>query len=216
MKSRFLRKMHFGNIATFACAGMTLVYLISAIVYVLVSQLNGIEISSITNTIINYVINIVFFLLLTFTFSRVKDSFENAYQGILTLVLATFILPLIFGFISNLGDVFGFISQLLSSIVGIIYFIILILDHKNRGAKHKPYEITLIVLGCIIAAFGLLVFISSISFNISYIKGAFQNGNVFYIVSGIISIVVGFFEFLIDILYLGYALGLRKARKYNY
>lgn len=212
-------KNRFSSIATFTCAGMTLIYLITAISYLIINKLNdGGMTSAVISQVISYFISVIFYFLLTGDFLKSKSNFRYALNGMFVLVLCDYIIPLVFSSINLIifNGVEGLIAVIILAIscaVAIAYFVLLVVDRKNESSK-KSVQIAMIVLGAILVAGGLYNFISStISYVNLIIKGTL---NANQLVLTIFNLIVVIFNFLERFLYLLFPIALNQIRKSGY
>lgn len=207
------KNINFPKIATFTCAGMTIIYLINAIVYLITTKINGgTTDSTFISNVINYFINVIFYFSLTGQFMRSKDNFGYASNGIKILLICDYILPLILGgmmmiIVDPLSILTYFISVSISFGVAIAYFVLFCVDRKKGGASNGIH-VAMIVLGAIMAAASLFTY-GSLFVN-TIILMLNSNLNVYSIVNYSFGLVTYVFQFLETFLYLLFAIYLKK------
>jgi hypothetical protein len=114
-----------------------------------------------TTGILNYAINIIFYIIIAMNFNKAKGNFYFAYVAILMLIISDYVFPAIIDLISVISSSIinmqiDFYILSVSTILGIIYFILLCLENKKRSSG---YLVGLIVVGSIMFVLGLVSFI---------------------------------------------------------
>ncbi len=124
-------------------------------------------------SLINYAINIIFYLIVCSYFARGRTNSAFIYLGICILLISSYVIPAIFQLIDNITSLFidwgdpQFYLLSLGMILGIVYFVILVLNNKER---RKNYTTALIVFGTIMFVLAILTSISLIFTTIDAIK----------------------------------------------
>ena len=124
-------------------------------------------------SLINYAINIIFYLIVCSYFARGRINSAFIYLGICILLISSYVIPAIFQLIDNITSLFidwgnpQFYLLSLGMILGIVYFVILVLNNKER---RKNYTTALIVFGTIMFVLAILTSISLIFTTIDAIK----------------------------------------------
>lgn len=152
---RFFRRIHIGGIGAVVCTADLLLELYSFAITLFTNQLNS---NNITN-IIFLVINCVFDLYLVryFLQSKENNNLSFAKLAIILLVIANYIMPAISNAIqgilnSSIGMVL-FSIILSGGILGIVYFILLVLENKHIGKRNY---LIMAILGGIMFLFGIV------------------------------------------------------------
>ena len=167
-----------GIVLSVFCVISTLVNLIIEIV---IKSLNGGG-SIGTSTLLNYLINVCFYLMICNYFIKGKSNFGYVYWAICMLLISSYVLPAIFDVIESIArksfNFRGMSFYLIYSgmLLGILYFIFLCLNNKQR---ENGYIIVLIVLGTIMFVLGIFSFtytvISSVKSIIATVNGVGLN-----------------------------------------
>lgn len=213
------KNIDFPRIATFTCAGMTIIYLINAIVFLITTKINGgATDSAFVMSVINYFINVIFYFALTGQFMRSKGNFANASNGIRILLLCNYIIPIIlngltFILFNPLYSFYYLSGVVISFGTAIAYFVLFCVDRKKHGSS-SGVQIAMIVLGAIMAASSLLQYGSLFISNILIIVNS--NLNIYSIVNYSFNLIVYIFNFLETFLYLLFAIYLRKYTHLGY
>ncbi len=124
-------------------------------------------------SLINYAINIIFYLIVCSYFARGRTNSAFIYLGICILLISSYVIPAIFQLIDNITSLFidwgdpQFYLLSIGMILGIVYFVILVLNNKER---RKNYTTALIVFGTIMFVLAILTSISLIFTTIDAIK----------------------------------------------
>ncbi len=158
--------------------------------------------------LINYAINVIFYLLVCSYFARGRSNSMYIYLGICMLLLSSYVIPAIFQVIRNLSGLMinwanpqiYFLS--LGTILGIVYFIFLALNTKER---RKGYTTALIVFGTIMFVLAILTSISLIITTIDGIKAIVTNASELG-ASGVASMVILILEVLMSLTSTAFAL----------
>ena len=158
--------------------------------------------------LINYAINVIFYLLVCSYFARGRSNSMYIYLGICMLLLSSYVIPAIFQVIRNLSGLMinwanpqiYFLS--LGTILGIVYFIFLALNTKER---RKGYTTALIIFGTIMFVLAILTSISLIITTIDGIKAIVTNASELG-ASGVASMVILILEVLMSLTSTAFAL----------
>ena len=158
--------------------------------------------------LINYAINVIFYLLVCSYFARGRSNSMYIYLGICMLLLSSYVIPAIFQVIRNLSGLMinwanpqiYFLS--LGTILGIVYFIFLALNTKER---RKGYTTALIVFGTIMFVLAIFTSISLIITTIDGIKAIVTNASELG-ASGVASMVILILEVLMSLTSTAFAL----------
>lgn len=113
--------------------------------------------------LVKNLLNIIFYFFILVYFNRGKTNGYFNYVAICMLLISNYIIPTIFNIIQGLWSLsFNSVNSLLlpiSTVLGIVYFIILILNAKERKSG---YLITLVVLGTIMFIFAIFLTIGTL------------------------------------------------------
>ncbi len=170
--------------------------------------------------LINYAINIVFYLIVCSYFSKGRNNYAYIYLGICILLVSSYVIPAIFQVIFNVANfmvnwrnpTIYFMS--LGMILGIVYFVLLVLNNKER---RKSYTTALIVFGTIMFVLAIISSITLIITTIEAIKTTITNAPELG-VSGVVSMIVLILDILMSltstafaIIYFLYPINIKKS-----
>lgn len=218
---RIFRKNITPPIGAFACGLMVIFELINTIMIIVLLQQSGqgLADSNFLRIIINLMINAIFYLLVCNYFRKSYSNFYYAYYAMLLLTVSNYIIPLIFDFINIFTEGFAgngsdgvlvFVGNLISSILGVLYFIFMILEAKNNK---KIYLIILLILGGIIGFVAIYNLITGIYLEVIVLSEALNPINIVMSIIYILSIIT---IFLMSFLYSLYAFDLKRIRTRGY
>lgn len=212
------------NIGTYACLFMALCYLASFVLTLFNSRMlnESLDQSSYIYNLFLILINVVFFVLTGLDFNKSRNDFSRAFQAMFYLSFSYYVLPLISGIVLSIllatsfsSFIMMLISTITSLVLGVIYFIFMILENKNR---EKKYQKILLVLGILISAFALFTFVLTLYSLFSSMVDSSNDSLYYNIIFKDIDISIEFIAalctFLISFLYLKYALALKEERNY--
>ena len=168
------------SIATIGMVLSTIYVVLLLIKLILEVATNSIRQGYFVTSLLNYAISIIFYLIVCSYFARGRTNSIFIYLGICILLISSYIIPAIFRVINNITSLIidwgdpqiYFLS--LGMILGIIYFIFLVLNNKER---RKNYTTVLIIFGTIMFVLAILTSISLISTTIDAIKLLFANAS---------------------------------------
>lgn len=158
--------------------------------------------------LINYAINVVFYIFVCNYFAKGRSNSMYIYLGICILLISTYIIPAIFQVIENLAGLMinwrnpQIYLLSLGTILGIVYFILLVLNNKER---RKNYTTALIVFGTIMFVLAILTSISLIYTTVVGIKTIITNATELG-VSGVASMIILILEVLMSLTSTAFAL----------
>lgn len=196
------------SIATIGMVLSTIYVVLLLIKLILEVATNSIQQGYFITTLLNYAISIIFYLIVCSYFVRGRTNYAFIYLGICILLISSYIIPAIFQVIENITSLiinwsdpqFYFLS--LGMILGIVYFILLVLNTKER---RKNYTTALIVFGTIMFVLAILTSISLIITTVEAIKLLFINAGQLG-VSGVATMIVYIIEVLLSLTSTAFAL----------
>ena len=218
---RRVRNLDISNVGAFAC-GIYIILRIAGIILLVVQ--NKVFGDSMTQqdflyTLINFIIDVLFYLFLASTFMKAKANFFFAFRAMLILIICNYILPLIMNFIQmSLGG--GILEGLiflvfgtLSSIFAILFYVFMILENKNHK---KNYWITLVVLGAIIVITSLVSSTYLFTMECLNMQDFVMDSPAIglTITQSIVSLISTVVSFLFSILFLLYAIDIKRRRDF--
>lgn len=217
---RFFRKDLTPPIGIIACATYVVVALINIVVYLIQLQANGMSLkqSSFMYLLINLIIDCVFYLLVCNYFRKASENYFYAYYAMILITVSTYIIPIIFQFIEGIAvslegggltALLVLVGSIISAILGILYFIFMLLEVKN---KKRTYQTLLLVIGgliCGIACYNFVVNMFNYSLIFTRLDALDITNNILWVVSSVI-------ELAFASLYLLYAIDIKRIRTRGY
>ncbi|MFA6755461.1 MAG: hypothetical protein WCR97_02990 [Bacilli bacterium] len=211
------KKITLSTFGSIVCAVNVIIILIQFLFGVFINNTIAMDSAGIY-TILNYLISVVFYIIVATSFSRGKDNFFFNYRALLILIISDYVFPFVYNLL--IGSInfittgpTAIISSLISSLglaLGIVYFIFLILETKNRK---KSYGITLFVFGIIMMCFALI----DLGFTLYSLISSFialTSYTPLVIFAFIVNIVASFVSCGFSVIYFLYAKELKEIRGY--
>ena len=196
------------SIATIGMVLSTIYIVLLLVQLVLEIATNSLNASGFVVGLINYAINILFYLIICSYFARGRSNPVFIYIGICMLLLSSYVIPAIFQVIRNLSGLMinwrnpQIYLLSLGTILGIVYFIFLSLNTKER---RKGYTTALIVFGTIMFVLAILTSVSLIFTTVEVIKAIVANATELG-ASGVASMIILILEVLMSLTSTAFAL----------
>ncbi len=216
--SRKLR-LNYGFIAKIGTV-LASILLITTLINMVVSLVNKSYGDNFSMFLIENAINVIFYFIILSYFAKGKSASFYIYIALCMFLISDYILPTIMNFILQLSQFiinwsdFSFYFLSISAVLGIVYFILLVLSMKSGGNK---YLIPLIVIGAILVLVSLAKAIFLIDIAIQSLKIFFSetfNGNfesIFTLFSMIVVLVSELANCALSILYLLFPICAKKT-----
>ncbi len=150
--------------------------LAQVIIDIVINSLGGGSVA--ISDLIPYFINTCFYLAICSYFIKGKSNFGYVYWAICMLLISSYVLPAILDIINSIVEQYFNLRTITfyliysGALLGILYFVFLCLNNKQRK---KGYIITLIVLGAIMFVLGIVGFTTVLISSIGVIRTTIEN-----------------------------------------
>lgn len=129
-------------------------------------------------TIVRFAINIIFYILICIDFTKAKENPIYLHYAILVLIISNYVLPAIFeviNWVSHSIVEFNFSFFVLSAgtILGVLYFVFILLYNEKRKIV---YNTALIVIGSLMLILGIVSIVTSVISLVNIVGNLFSNG----------------------------------------
>lgn len=204
---RLFNQTKFAKIAAFISGAYAFCELLEFIIVVFVNKQNGLT------TILNYGMNIVFYIFICSYFIKSESNFFYAFYAMMALLISTYVIPAIFGLMSSVISLQFYIVGI-GLVLGILYFVFMFLDSKN----YKPWRSTaLVVIGSIMLVLSVISLISVISQSIGVFKKIFTSNAepltiIINFIVAVVSLLTSALSLMFSFIYFSYPIVLKKQR----
>ena len=171
------------------------------------------------------IINGFFYLSVAKTFITAKNTgnFSAARYGVIILVIANFVLPLISTFASSILAGAGaaalfYVSLGLLSVLGCVYFVFLILEYRKKGKYNNKVMLGLGIAIFVLSFLGLAanIYTFSIMLDIALINSTGTNETIAYVLGFLPYILDGINGVLTGLILLLYPIITRRRERLGY